>query len=243
MRRSNDDNREDIRHPDTRTPLIVTGIGLGAVLVAYLIFPGVRTEINAAVMLAARADLAPLRDYLLGFGVWAPIASGVLQLITSIIAPLPSFVLALANALLYGFLWGAVLTYTTSLLAAAVCFGLARAFGRPLVERFVSAAALNTTDQFFERRGAWAVVIGRLIPFINPDVISYAAGLTVMRWRIFLLSVGVGALPSVLLYSWLGARGVTSIGWLAAPLIGLGIIAFLAALWHAHRSRGRKGEQ
>jgi len=235
--RSND--RKEIRHPDTHTPLVVAAVGLGVALVAYLLFPGFRAEVNAAVMLAARADLAPLRDYLLDFGIWAPVASGVLQLITSIIAPLPSFVLALANALLFGFLWGAILTYTTALLAAAVCFGLARAFGRPLVERFVSAATLNTTDKFFERRGAWAVVIGRLIPFINPDVISYAAGLTVMRWRIFLLSVAVGSLPSTLLYSWLGAQGVTSIGWLAAPLIGLGIIAFLGAVWQTRRSRAR----
>lgn len=226
-----------------RATSVITLLLISAAILAYLLVPSVRGEVNTMAALAARADIAPIRDYLLRFGVWAAVISAALQLLTSIIAPLPSFMLAFVNALLFGLLWGSLLTWTTALLAAAVCFGLSRLFGRPLVEIFVSARALGTADGFFERHGAWAVLVARLIPFVNPDVVSYVAGLTVMRWRIFLLSVAVGSLPSTLLYSWLGSRGVTSVGWLLIPLVVLGIIAFVAAVWRGRHIRQGGSDQ
>jgi uncharacterized membrane protein YdjX (TVP38/TMEM64 family) len=212
-----------------RAALLAVAALAGAGL-AYALLPGFRAEANAALGLAARADIAPLRDYLLGFGWWAPVVSTALQVITSVIAPLPSFVLAFVNAMLFGLWWGGLLTWSTALLAAAICFGMSRALGRPVVERFVPRGALEGADRFFVRHGAWAVLVARLIPFVNPDVISYAAGLTPMRWRLFMASIAVGSVPSTLLYSYLGSRGVTSVGWLLVPLVVLGLLAFAGAL-------------
>jgi uncharacterized membrane protein YdjX (TVP38/TMEM64 family) len=213
-----------------RTGVIVTLAALSAAAAAYLLVTPLRAEVNAALALAARADIGPLRDYVLGFGVWAPVVSVALQILTSIIAPLPSFVVSFMNALLFGFWWGAALTWTSALLAAALCFWMARALGRPVVERFVPGRALDGMDRFFARHGVLAVLVARLIPFVNPDVLSYAAGLTALRWRLFLLSIAVGSLPSTALYSWLGSRGVTQVGWLLAPLVGLGLVTLAAAL-------------
>jgi len=224
-----------------RTGLIVVAAATLAALLLYLASPALRAEVNAGVALAARADIAPLRDYLLGFGVWAVVASATLQLLTSIIAPLPSFVLAFVNAMLFGFAWGSLLTWTTALGAAGVCFGMSRVMGRPVVERFVSGRALDAADHFFHTHGVAAVLVARLIPFINPDVISYAAGLTAMRWRPFVLAVGIGSVPSTLLYSYLGSRGVTSVGWLLVPLVALGIGALLVAAWQGRRDGSRLG--
>jgi uncharacterized membrane protein YdjX (TVP38/TMEM64 family) len=212
------------------TRALVAGTMLAAAAAAYVALPALRAELHAAVLLAARADIAPLRDYILTFGWRAPIISVALQVLTSVIAPLPSFVVAFVNALLFGFWWGALLTWTSALLAAAICFAMARALGRPVVERFVPRRALRGTDRFFERHGVLAVLVARLIPFVNPDVLSYAAGLTVMRWPLFVASIAVGSLPSTLLYSWLGSRGITQVGWLLAPLVALGLLTLGGAL-------------
>lgn len=221
----------------TRSVLLITLL-LG-VLAGYALVPDLRQEVNETVGLLARADIAPLRDYLLSFGLWAPLVSALLQLLTSVLAPLPSFVLTFANAFVFGFWWGMLLTFTTALLASAVCFGLARALGRPAVERLATRRALEATDTFFHRHGPYAVVIARLIPFINPDVLSYAAGLTPLTWRVFLVSIAVGSLPSTVLYSYLGARGLTSVGWLLVPLVGLGGLTFVLALLRARGGRLR----
>jgi uncharacterized membrane protein YdjX (TVP38/TMEM64 family) len=210
---------------------------------AWALIPELRGEVNRAVLLAARADIAPIRDYILAFGWWAPVISVALQLLTSIIAPLPSFVVTFVNALLFGFWWGALLTWSSALVAAAICFAMARSLGRPVVERFAPGRALAGTDRFFQRHGVLAVLVARLIPFINPDVLSYAAGLTVMRWRLFLLSVAAGSVPSTLLYSWLGSRGVTQVGWLLLPLVALGLLTLGGALLGGRRSPAAEGDQ
>jgi uncharacterized membrane protein YdjX (TVP38/TMEM64 family) len=213
-----------------KTSALLIAVGIVAAGLAYGLLPDLRAEVNAALLLAARADIAPLRAYLLGFGWWAPLISTLLQILTSIIAPLPSFVLAFVNAMLFGLWWGALLTWTTALLAAAICFAMARALGRPVVERFVPRGALDGTDRFFIRHGVLAVLIARLIPFVNPDVLSYAAGLTSMRWRLFMLSIAVGSWPSTILYSYLGSRGITTVGWLLIPLVVLGLLTLGGAL-------------
>jgi uncharacterized membrane protein YdjX (TVP38/TMEM64 family) len=213
-----------------KTAALLIAFGIVAAGLAYGLLPDLRAEVNAALLLAARADIAPLRAYLLGFGWWAPVISTLLQILTSIIAPLPSFVLAFVNAMLFGLWWGALLTWTTALLAAAICFAMARALGRPVVERFVPRGALESTDRFFIRHGVLAVLIARLIPFVNPDVLSYAAGLTSMRWRLFMLSIAVGSWPSTILYSYLGSRGITTVGWLLIPLVVLGLLTLGGAL-------------
>jgi uncharacterized membrane protein YdjX (TVP38/TMEM64 family) len=149
-----------------------------------------------------------LRDWLLDFGIWAPIASGLLQILSSLIPFLPGFVLSIANAMLYGALLGGLLTFSTSLLAAATCFAIARVAGRTAVERIVPPLALARVNRFVDHNGGWAVFWGRLLPFINPDVVSYAAGLTRLGWVRFLGAMAAGAVPATIFYSVLGAAAV-----------------------------------
>lgn len=131
--------------------------------------------------------------------MWAPVVSALLIQVQAVIAPLPSFPLMYANGLLFGTWWGGLLSWVSILLSAALCFGLARLFGRPLVERFVSTAALAWADRHLARYGPGAVLVGRLIPLTSFDLLSYAAGLTRMRVGPFCVATGIGMAPSVFL--------------------------------------------
>ncbi len=191
---------------------------------------GFRAELVTAGALLRDADAVGLQEWLLGYGLWAPLISALLQVATSVFPPGPSFLLAIANAMLYGAVLGGFLTFVTALGAAAVCFGIARRVGRPGIERLVSREKLQRMDGFMERHGVLAVFLGRLIPFINPDLVSYAAGVTRIGWLPFLLAVGAGALPSTVFYSVVGAAALEAAGWVIVmvavatllPLILLG---------------------
>src|SRR3712207_8220042 len=52
----------------------------------------------------------------------------------------------------------------------------------------------------------YAVFAGRLIPGVAFDVISYAAGLTRMRFRNFIVATALGIFPQTFLYSYLGRQ-------------------------------------
>lgn len=56
-----------------------------------------------------------------------------------------------------------------------------RAGGRPLVRRFgkyvlVAESDVNRVERFLEGRGAWAILVGRMLPFVRA-VVSIVAGL------------------------------------------------------------------
>ena len=100
--------------------------------------------------------------------------------------------------------YGAALSWASAMVGALLCFYIAQFLGRDVVEKLTSKMALESVDAFFERHGAYAILIARLLPFISFDVVSYAAGLTSMKLRSFLVATGIGQLPATLVYSYVG---------------------------------------
>lgn len=183
---------------------------------AYGLSASLRSQVNEAVTIMTLSEpqvaIAAFKEYLLGFGAWAAVVSAALMVFQSVAAPLPSFVVTFANGLLFGWAWGALLSWTSAMLGAVLCYGIASSLGRPVVEKLLgSTTALETWDLFFARFGVRAILVARLLPFISFDVISYGAGLTRMRLWDFLWATGLGQLPATLLYSYLGENLTGSI--------------------------------
>lgn len=228
------------------------GTALAAALVAaavglYLGLPAVRAAVDGALGALSTPDapraIEAVRRYVLGFGVWAPLASAALMVLQALVAPLPAFVITFANGLLFGWAWGAALSWASAMVAASLCFGLARALGRPAVERLLGGAAvLEATDRFFVRHGRQAIFLSRLLPFVPLDPVSYAAGLTSTRLRAFLLATGLGLLPVTLVYSYLGERftgSVRVVFWTFSLVVAVAVIAWVVRRRREDRVRER----
>ncbi len=208
---------------------------------AYLLLPELRAEVDRAALLLARGDVAALRDYLLSFGSWAPAISALLMVLQSLIAPLPAFLLAFANGLAFGTFWGGLLTFSSALLASTLSFWIGRGLGRNVVEALVGSAGLASTDAWFARHAVWAVLVARLVPLVSFDLISYAAGLTAMRFRWFLAATALGIAPATFLYAFLGERAPQMI---VVLFLAFGLVIIAAALsavqrwWQRRHARG-----
>jgi uncharacterized membrane protein YdjX (TVP38/TMEM64 family) len=172
----------------------------------YLLSDGFRSETNRALGMLGRGDIAALRDYIVSFGLWAPVASCFLMVLQALVAPVPSFFITFANGLAFGVFWGWMLSLFGHVLAASVCFGISRALGRVPVEVLVGKTGLESADRWFARWGVYAVFVGRLLPGVAFDAISYAAGLTNMRFRSFIAATALGIVPQTFLYSYLGRQ-------------------------------------
>jgi uncharacterized membrane protein YdjX (TVP38/TMEM64 family) len=180
------------------------------VLLYYLV-PAFQEIIQNAVKVLSRVDVDAAREYILSFGIWAPVVSFFLMVFQSVAAPLPAFVITFANAGLFGWVKGAALSWTSAMAGAILCFAIARLYGRSVVEKFTTRRALKEVDIFFEKYGKWAVLIARLLPFVSFDIVSYAAGLTAMGWWEFIWATGLGQLPATLVYSYVGDMLVGSV--------------------------------
>lgn len=200
----------------SRVAIVAVLLAVGVPGVVLLLVPGARTAAVTAIDILTTADVnaavTGLIDYLRSFGIWAPVISAALMILQSVAAPVPAFLLTFANGMLFGWFWGAVLSWSSAMAGAASCFALARVLGRPAVERLAGGSAvLSAADRFFERFGLHSILVARLLPFVSFDVVSYAAGLTPMRFSRFVIATGLGQLPATLLYSWLGQSATGSV--------------------------------
>jgi len=205
-------------------------VKLGILLVlaaAYFLIEPLQALLKRIVFLFAMADVSALKGFILPFGIWAPVISFLLMVLQSVIAPLPAFVLTFANAALFGWVKGAILSWSGAMAGAALCYFIARLYGREAVERLTSKLALESVDDFFEKHGQYAILIARLFPFISFDVVSYAAGLTSMGFWRFFWATGIGQLPATLVYSYVGDMLVGSV---KTFVFGLLIIFSLSVL-------------
>ena len=151
-----------------------------------------------------KLDMEGLKEYILSFGIWGPVVSFLLMILQSVAAPLPSFVITFANAALFGWVYGAILSWSSAMAGAAICFYIAKFLGRNTVENLTSKFALDEVDKFFVKYGKHTILIARLLPFMSFDLVSYAAGLTSMSFASFFIATGIGQLPATIVYSYVG---------------------------------------
>jgi uncharacterized membrane protein YdjX (TVP38/TMEM64 family) len=175
-----------------------------AVISLYFLIPAIKVNVNQAIFILNNVDVDMVRNYVLSFGAWAPTVSFLLMILQSIVAPIPAFIITFANAGLFGWINGAILSWTSSMVGAALCFYIAKFLGRDVVIKLTSNEALGKVDSFFGRYGKYAILIARLLPFISFDIVSYAAGLTSMKFSTFFIATGIGQLPATIIYSYIG---------------------------------------
>ena len=189
--------------PLKRSTLVKIAV-LVALILPFAAIDPLRQAVEQAFAVFKNVDVADVKTYLLSFGLWAPVVSFLLMIFQSVVAPLPAFLITFANAGLFGWIPGAVLSWTSSMAGAALCFYIAKFYGREVVEKLTSKTALNSVDVFFTKYGKYAILISRLLPFVSFDIVSYAAGLTSMSFWPFFWATGLGQLPATLVYSYVG---------------------------------------
>ena len=181
-----------------------TAVLLLASIALLFFIPTVRETFMGLISLFQSLDIEAIKVYILSFGLLAPFVSFALMVFQAILAPLPAFLITFANAALFGWVYGALMSWSSAMVGALLCFYIAKFLGREVVEKLTSKIALKSVDAFFEKHGVYAILIARLLPFISFDIVSYAAGLTRMSLRSFLIATGLGQLPATLIYSYAG---------------------------------------
>ncbi|WP_353094852.1 TVP38/TMEM64 family protein [Tissierella praeacuta] len=178
-------------------------------------------------MISAFKDVESVKEYIRSFGAWAVAISFMMMILQAIAAPIPAFFITFANAAIWGWWKGAILSWSSAMAGAAVCFGISRIYGRRVAEKFASKMALDDVEVFFEKYGKNTILIARLLPFVPFDPISYAAGLTPMGFWGFFIATGIGQLPATIVYSYASAKSSDPSTFVKGLLLLFGISALV----------------
>ena len=210
-----------------RTAALVALLVAGCVLALLVDVPDVAT---------VRAELAER-----GPAGWALL---LVALSLAPLAPVPRTALSVLAGVIAGFWGGLALSVVSGVLAALAGFGLARWLGRETVTR-LAGPRLARADALLTRRGAVAVLVGRLLPVTPFTLVSYASGLSGIPLGAYLLGSTGGIVPGSVLHVGIGAtvgaaedRGglLLSLVPLTLGLVGLG----LARWWQLRRRAARR---
>lgn len=177
---------------------------IGAAVLSCVCIPSVRGMFNRIVTMFATGDFTIVKEFVASYGPYAAAVSFGLMILQSVAAPLPAFLITFANANLFGWWQGAILSWSSAMAGAAICFYIARILGRDAAEKLTSKAGLEQIDAFFHKYGKNTILVCRLLPFISFDIVSYGAGLTSMSFVSFFVATGLGQLPATIVYSYVG---------------------------------------
>jgi len=204
------------------------------------LIPIVRRTVYRGLYLLALGHLGQFHDYLRSLGPWAATVSTTLMIAQSVAVPVPVTLLMVANGLVFGIWNGMMISFIGGFIGAIFAFYLGRRLGRRVVEHVVPRPALDAADKLMARRGGWAIVLGRWVPGIPCDPLSYAAGIMRMPWGKFIALTAIGLVPANLVTAYLGAEASGDFP-TSYWLFGLALMLGLWLAWRiVTRARQRK---
>jgi uncharacterized membrane protein YdjX (TVP38/TMEM64 family) len=127
------------------------------------------------------------------------------MIIQAIIAPIPSEALLILGGASFGAFMGGIVGSLGETAGAFFSFYISRKGGRPIVKKLLGEKIMDFADKWFQTYGGRAVLIGRLVPVIPFDAVSYGAGLTKIKFSIFFLATFIASFPRAFFYSILGS--------------------------------------
>ena len=178
-------------------------------------------------------DEAALQAAIAELGWLGPLALILINVLQIVIAPIPGYVMQAAAGYLYGPFWGGVWGSIGLLAGAMLAMGLARTFGRPVVERFIGTERLAHWEDVTYSTSTLLWFI--LLAAPTGDLPYFLAGLAhVSYWKIFALTLLI-RVPFTFLVAAAGAGMWNVTGWQLAG----GIIAFgaLLVVFYTYRRR------
>ena len=122
-----------------------------------------------------------------------------------LISPVPSAPIALAAGAAYGHGWGTFYIALGAEIGALSAFALARYLGQDFVQRCLGPR-ITTGLAGSQRALMMTVFVSRLLPFVSFDLVSYAAGLTVLSFTRFAIATFAGILPASFVLAHYGAE-------------------------------------
>ena len=210
-----------------------------------------RRVLTAALLLAAAAALfvaldksglpekigsvEELRALIASRGALGGVVYFLLQMMTVIIAPIPSNVTMMAGALALGFWRALLLGVAAVVLGSVIMFLLARRLGREAVRRFLDRGVMDKYLPIIEEKQDMFLFLTMLFPFFPDDALCILAGLTEIPLRRFVIIMAAARPWGLAFAALLGSGAIQMPVWAWAVLVIVLAAVFCLAMAYSAR--------
>lgn len=187
---------------------------------------------------------AYVKEFLLGFGVLAPVLFVALYALRGVILIIPVGVMSWTGGLTFGLGWGTLLILIGATLGSCLSFLVARYFGRGFIEsmKWFHKGRIKTFDEKAAEHGFKLILFVRLIPLFQYDAVNFGGGLSKVKLRDFALGSFIGMVPGAFINANIGAslENVMSVQFFVA--IGAFLLLMLVPLIYRKIKKSPGGE-
>ena len=171
----------------------------------------------------------PIKALVQQAGIFAPLVFTLLNLSTFIIAPLSGtpmmavgYYLFGSQVIIYGFL--------ANILASIINFWISRLWGINLVSKLVGKNNMQKLNDFANQYGLIALFISRFFLRGFVDIISYAAGLTSIKFTPYIIISILADIPGVILLYYLSSL-TNNVAQFTLIIVGSSCILLMIYSW------------
>jgi len=224
IRRKPPEGDVPVRAPGEPAPPLLANPRVRRRLFGVLALAGASTIIMLE-LLTGDLEVERVREWIRDLGFWGPILLiGVLAL-AMVVAPIPNPPFMIAAGIAWGTFLGVVYAIIGQLLGSMIIFALSRKFGRRFIPRLIGQAGAERVDRLAKDMGPQVVFWWRMMP-VSFDFAAYAAGLTTMSFKLFILLVFLGSIvPTTVVVGFGNSFGKS---WEAVVVSGALIVVALA---------------
>ncbi len=145
-----------------------------------------------------------IRNFVESYGVLAPIAFVIIQILQVVLTPISHYVVGLAGGFIFGTWYGFILNWIGRVIGTLIAFYLGKKFGRKIIKHVVKQETLDKYDKVFEK-GKLILFLMYFLPIFPDDELSYLAGFSSMRARGFIPIMLIGHIGGSLGLAFLGS--------------------------------------
>jgi uncharacterized membrane protein YdjX (TVP38/TMEM64 family) len=212
-----------------KTNMFVKTILVVTLLVALW---GVRDGISA--VWAWFSNLHAVTNSMEHAGLWGPVVLFILFVLQVFLAFIPGQALMVACGYLYGFWGGFLLSWLSLVVGGEAAYVLARKFGRPFAERWISPEVLSRWDQAAAGQGIGFFAVMLVMPLVPNDAMCYVAGLGTISHRRFTFANLLGRGMACVITSAAGVLG-GQLSWQGWAII-VALFVLVGVIWHLVKS-------
>lgn len=182
-----------------------------------------------------------VRDFVRGYGVWAPLVLIAIQILQIILTPISHYAVGIAGGFIFGTWYGFLYNYIGRVVGHTIAFFLSRTIGRPIVEKLVKQETLARYDAFWNKGGSFVLFLIYYLPLFPDDEISYITGTSKMQLGMFMVANVLGQIGGSLALAYIGAgiQLTTVTSGIVFLITGVLSVVFTVVWWKKYRNKNK----
>ncbi|RDW22481.1 hypothetical protein CWR48_00970 [Oceanobacillus arenosus] len=168
---------------------------IGMIVIAILLFYGYQKGLFDST--------ETLKQFIIGFGLWAPFIFVVVQMVQVIFPILPGAIGCVAGVIIFGPWMGFLYNYVGICMGSILVFILSRKYGVLLVKSLIKEKTYEKYTGWIEKGNKFEKIFACAIffPVAPDDILCYIAGLTKMKFKKFVTIILLGKPLTIAVYS------------------------------------------